>query len=106
MDLKETLHKALLEVKKSNKEESAGICHHLYYYFEGFSFKEDQQILLYLDNLIFTWTRKKEIYPEDPDYPIEGSYMAFFRNENKWDKNTHFGKLRWELLEWLIEQTY
>lgn len=40
-------------------------------------------------------------------YPIEGKWQAYDSarfNRTLWDRNTEHGQLRWELLEWLIEE--
>lgn len=35
---------------------------------------------------------------------VDGAYIAFARIYNKWDKSTEYGCLRWELLDFLIEE--
>lgn len=40
-------------------------------------------------------------------YPIEGNWLAYDLarvSATLWDRNTEYGQLRWELLEWLIEE--
>lgn len=40
-------------------------------------------------------------------YPIRGSWRAYDEaklNDTLWDRDTDYGALRWELLEWLIEE--
>lgn len=40
-------------------------------------------------------------------FPIPGGMLAYNEaklNDTLWDLNTEYGQLRWELLEWLIEE--
>lgn len=99
------LHKALQAVKAGEKNNEEGICAHIYDHLTEFSFQQENTYLNELDLLIFKWTSLKELTPADKYYPIEGSWAEYASNKDKWDTSTYFGKLRWELLEWLIEQT-
>lgn len=40
------------------------------------------------------------------DKSPEAAYHKYMESNTKqmWDRNTEYGKLRWELLEWLIEE--
>lgn len=54
-----------------------------------------------------------KLFPRWPKYsgdyliPIAGGVEAYtkaYHNDTMWDRNTEYGALRWELLEWLIEE--
>lgn len=37
-------------------------------------------------------------------FPIPGGVDAFYNCPDKWDRSTEYGRLRWELLDFLIEE--
>lgn len=56
---------------------------------------------------------KLELYPlikkwpncSDEDFPVEGSLYDYEYNIDKWNKSTKYGKLRHELLDFLITES-
>lgn len=71
---------------------SIGICHSVYCWHGP-----------ELAKLFTSWPK----YSGDDFLPIPGGVEAYakaYRNDTMWDRNTEYGALRWELLEWLIEE--
>jgi hypothetical protein len=48
------------------------------------------------------------LYSGNSNYPVQGelgtAFTSYHYSDNKWDKSTKYGKQRYELLNWLIEQ--
>lgn len=56
-----------------------------------------------LAELFVSWPK----YSGHNHYPIAGGHVAYrkaYNDDTMWDRNTEYGALRWELLEWLIEE--
>lgn len=56
-----------------------------------------------LEKLFVKWPK----FSGNPNYPINGGARAYNKAKSStalWDRNTDYGILRWELLEWLIEE--
>lgn len=69
-----------------------GICHSVGYQHE-----------LDLIQLFKRWPK----YSGSIVFPMPGGMYAYNEaslNNTLWDRNTEYGQLRWELLEWLIEE--
>lgn len=37
-------------------------------------------------------------------FPVHGGGSSFFAHADKWDRDTEYGRHRWEYLDWLIQQ--
>ena len=58
-----------------------------------------------LKEVMAKWPKSSgsRLYPvpsPDPESPS----VAYYTHNDLWNKNTEYGRLRWELLDWLIEQ--
>lgn len=83
---------------------TSGICHNvetnLYYHYE------DQMLL---QDLMKAWPKYSGYWkfpipdPMKPDNQDEAMWI-YYKTHSMWDKTTAYGRLRWELLEWMIEQ--
>jgi len=95
------LHEELLEELKLLKEhgpsdKSDGICAHVL----------DKAETL-LKQMFYYWSKYSGYpsYPVPSDDPNYGAYGAFveLHYEDKWNRDTQYGRDRWELLDFLIE---
>ena len=93
--------KTLLGIIKEKPNTSAGIC--------------GQNAMMSLSLEAFRLVRQTMAewpkYSGEYDYPVPSTMEGcnarecFHNNlRNLWDRNTEYGALRWELLDWLIEQ--
>lgn len=57
-----------------------------------------------IEKLIEDWPKHSGVR----EFPISVGRISpwgeYTRCDNKWDRRTQYGRLRWELLEWLIEK--
>lgn len=62
---------------------------------------EVQEVRDILEDYFKSW----EHFSGDPEYPVEGSFSTYLKNQwNYWDRINKYGKLRHNLLEYLINQ--
>ena len=102
---KAELHRALQSIKEDGNQLEFGICKELLH----------RNASLYLDAarwLERLW-KKWPKFSGNPRFPIPSPDTgppgsAFYQGVDEgtnWDKRTKYGRLRWELLDFLIEQT-
>lgn len=98
MSIDNELLVALIKVRDADGDTNHGIC---------------CAILPYVKNIDAAWDRLDELFKQWPKYsgiihhPIPGGGIVYDKAKHSatlWDRNTEYGKLRWELLEWLIEE--
>lgn len=53
-----------------------------------------------LEELFTRWPEYSGILP----YPVPGGYTAYMTAASCWDRDTEYGRLRWELLDFCIEE--
>ena len=62
------------------------------------------QVTLFLAPYFVRWPK----FSGDPDYPVphpeKGAYVAYLTARKRFDQNTEYGRNRWELLHFLIEE--
>jgi hypothetical protein len=94
----------LKDIKKKPHNLASGICYNFEYHINNRS-----MITLHyaMNNYNFDFMDWPE-YSGDPDYPIWSSAQCSpedaYDKYDLWSKKSKYGKLRWQLLDWLIEQ--
>jgi hypothetical protein len=81
---------------KGPRAQSCGICYNLLLV-TNFRRYNDVLVLEY-------YFEKWKSFSGDFDYPIEGSVREFNKGKSKWNSETVYGRLRWDLLEFLIQE--
>ena len=97
-----------LKAIKSNKEyryRSTGICDSVRRYLEGHS---DNYFTVWDSHTIYELMREWPKHSGNNEFPITvrgiSPMKEYLGCYDKWDRKTEYGRLRWELLEWLIEK--
>ena len=94
----EELLAALIAVRDAGGNASHGICCSI-----ATKVRDLTSSWKILDKLIAKWPKHSGYI----QYPIKGGAIAYCEAKNcakLWDRSTEYGALRWELLEWLIEE--
>lgn len=105
---KHNLHKILLEIRNTGPvRRSFGICAQVYIADSYFYTEAGEKSL---KRLWKTWPHfsGEDRYPVPPIKEGQTPASAFNRGVevcNNWNKRTKYGRLRWELLDFLIDQT-
>ena len=107
----ELANKQILSALKaiaSNKEyryHSTGICNAVKHYLESHS---DNYFTVHDSYTIYELMKDWPKHSGNNEFPITvrginpmKEYIDYY---DKWDRKTEYGRLRWELLEWLIEK--
>lgn len=90
---------ALLKTKQAPNT-GFGICHNVIIGV-GFSFHTETEAVKLVSRLAVLWPKFTGNY----QFPVPGgSYIQAQQSRTLWDKSTQYGKNRWELLDFLIEQ--
>lgn len=105
-ETKAKLHKILTDIKQGPLLGRHGICLEVWRRDEDFYHDEAKETL---NRLFKTWPK----FSGNSRYPIRSSirkppsysFLKGVEKGNNWDKRTKYGRLRWELLDFLIEQT-
>lgn len=83
-----------------NLDKNCGICSNFTWCMDG-SAKELITIMEQYDIDFNDW----ENFSGDYEYPVPSNNPSFaYWHFDKWSKKTKYGQLRWQLLDWLIEQ--
>ena len=97
-----------LKAIKSNKEyryRSTGICDSVRRYLEGHS---DNYFTVWDSHTIYELMREWPKHSGNNEFPITvrgiNPMKEYLGCYDKWDRKTEYGRLRWELLEWLINK--
>lgn len=97
-----TLLEALKEIKRrlDCRQElpypNNGICKNASYFSGGFMY----DIIDTVGDISEKWDK----YSGLRSFPVEGCYGIYYHNTQKWNKSTHYGNLRHELLTFLIAE--
>jgi hypothetical protein len=94
----------LKDIKKKPHNPLAGICFNFEWHENNFLNKDLDAVLMQYEIFISGWPNYSGIkrYPV-PHTKYKDPEMAY-ANCNKWSKSSKYGRMRWELLDWLIEQ--
>lgn len=82
-----------------------GICSSIDAYFDRKNITLESYDTMHIRGLMSRWSKYsgREFYPI-PDTVFEDPYEAYHQcTTGMWDKDTEYGQLRWELLEFCIE---
>jgi hypothetical protein len=94
----------LKDIKKKPHTIQCGICYNFKWHESTFRNKELYDVLNQHDLSITQWPK----FSGWVNYPIPHSKDEHpehaYSNYDKWSKRTKYGRLRYELLDWLIEQ--
>ena len=111
---------ACLEQVKVDRDDDYGICHNVDMAWDNLDAadKFDEGEELFGANFQLSFDKLKELFTQWPkysgrqSYPIpdqnkrrnnpEEAYDMAGENNTKWTKNSAYGRLRWELLDWCI----
>jgi len=99
---------ALKEIKNGNLlNEHCGICSNLHYICRDWYWK-DWDIAEWSyelgTNILDYYFEQWEHFSGNIEYPIEGSPDEYGMQGDMWDETNEWGKLRWDLLDYLIER--
>lgn len=90
----------ILRKIKANPDKGFGICSNFKWGIRG-SIRCLFTIMKQYDIDFSQW----ENFSGDYEYPIPSNNPKFaYNNFDKWSKKSKYGQLRWQLLDWLIEQ--
>lgn len=96
-----TITEMLKKIRECPARTKTGICSQ-----DGIVFLDDAPFEL-LKDVMAKWPKYSgsRLYPVPVDEDNKGNpTSAYYFYKELWDKNTEYGRLRWELLDWLIEQ--
>lgn len=97
------VRRTLVRVRSTGpRQPHAGICEALRTSGEYQSASDDVQRLMKIAmrRAMMSWSK----YSGDPVYPVPGGPDAYMENRDKWLRLTEYGRLRWELLDWVIQE--
>lgn len=99
MSTEQTLLKALISIRDSKKCNLSGICSDV-----NRTTGWDQEAKTLLHKLMQKWPK----YSGHENYPVPnpsgGHPRDAYYELHLWNRRTKYGRLRWELLEWLIQE--
>ena len=92
----------ILTQQDGPRHPTAGICYALSRSYEYQIASHDTGLYMKaaLRAAMMSWPK----YSGDFIYPIPGGGMAYDNHRAKWDRTTEYGRLRWELLDWIIQE--
>jgi hypothetical protein len=100
MSTKVIILNALLDIKANVKKSGVGICSNVMYRIpENWSPSDKDQVRKELYQLFPKWKH----YRGDLASPIEGSLSKYYDQNDKFKKTTKYGRLRHNLLNFLIK---
>jgi hypothetical protein len=84
---------------RDQPDPDAGICSNLYWMLRncGVTYEDCSDLIVY-------YAKQWEHYSGDPEYPVEGDCIEYCSQENMFDPKTKYGKLRLQLLDFIIEK--
>jgi hypothetical protein len=98
---------ALKEIKQGNLCETCDICSNLHFICRDWYWKDwdiNEWSYELGTNILEYYFEQWEHFSGNIEYPIEGCLDEYAAQNNMWDETTKWGKLRWELLDYLIER--
>ena len=107
----ELTHSMILTALKAIKEDSTyrvsgiGICGCVRAYYlnrDGLISNVRDQFVI--EKLIEGWPKHSGVMELPISVGKISPWTEYFRCNNKWNRKTEYGRLRWELLEWLINK--
>lgn len=95
---------ALYDIKNGNYSETCGICHAMtsYFYDTGIQFIPD---VVY--KRLYCFYEKWPHYSGSKAYPVphpKGEEIGYDLRKNFWSKRSKYGKLRWDLVNFMIKE--
>lgn len=97
-DVVENLLSALTTIKKNGPQSRIdGICCAITDINPDYAAYEYDDLL---EEIFFRWPK----YSGSPQFPVPPGYTAYMDIIDCWDRDTEYGQLRWELLDFLIEE--
>lgn len=100
--LRKRICDALIETRDGNVDDSVGICTNVYdKIFEALDLFTTRR---HIDGLLTSAAEAWPKYSGSSHYPVPGGEHAYhYSGRNKWDRSTEYGRLRWELLDHMID---